>query len=89
MVLATEKLDVVVALVEVKIEVSAALRAFQIAGKHAGLLGDLGPLAAGAFGESLYLFPCQTLQTILRKILDTTKNLLYREMEKASLTAGR
>ena len=35
MILATEKLNVVVALVEVEIEVSAALRAFQIARKHA------------------------------------------------------
>ena len=44
-ILATEKLDVVVVLVEVEIEVAAALRAFQIAGKDAGLLGNGGALA--------------------------------------------
>ena len=57
MVLATEKLDVVVALVEVEVEVAAALGAFQVAGEHAGLLGDLGPFAAGALGERLHLLP--------------------------------
>ena len=56
-VLATEKLDCVVALVEVEIEVAAALRAFQIAGKHAGLLGDGGPPPAGPLFHALHLFP--------------------------------
>lgn len=38
--MATEKLDVVVVLVEVEIEVAAALRAFQQAREYAGLLRD-------------------------------------------------
>ena len=41
-ILTTEKLDVVVVLVEVEIEVAAALRAFQQAGEYAGLLRDRG-----------------------------------------------
>ena len=56
-VLATEKLDFVVALVEVEVEVAAALGAFQVAGEYAGLLSDLGPFAAGALGERLHLLP--------------------------------
>ena len=56
-ILATEKLNVVVALVEVEIEVSAALWAFQIAGKHAGRLGDSGPPPAGPLFHALHLFP--------------------------------
>ena len=57
MVLAAKKLDVVVALVEVEVEVSSALRAFQNAGEYAGLLGDGGPLAARPLLHLLYLFP--------------------------------
>ena len=45
MVVAAKELDVVVALVEVEIQIAAALRAFQIAGKGAGLLGNGGALA--------------------------------------------
>ena len=37
-ILATEKLDVVVVLIEVEIEFAAALRAFQQAGEYAGCL---------------------------------------------------
>ena len=48
---ATEKLDVVVVLVEVEIEVAAALRAFQQAGEYAGLLRDRGLFAARPFLE--------------------------------------
>ena len=43
-ILATEKLDVVVVLVEVEIEIAAALRAFQQAGEYAGRLRDRGLL---------------------------------------------
>ena len=46
-----------VALVEVKVEVAAALRAFQNAGKYAGLLGNGGPLAASALLHALNLLP--------------------------------
>ena len=48
-ILATEKLDVVVVLVEVKIEVTAAPRAFQQAGEYAGLLYDRRLFAAHPF----------------------------------------
>ena len=53
----TEKLDVVVVLVEVEIEVAAALRAFQQAREYAGLLRDRGLFAARPFLERLHLFP--------------------------------
>ena len=56
-ILATEKLDVVVVLVEVEIEVAAALRAFQQAGEYAGCLRDRGLFAACPFLERLHLFP--------------------------------
>ena len=57
MILTTEKLDVVVVLVEVEIEVAAALRAFQQAGEYAGCLRDRGFFAARPFLECLHLFP--------------------------------
>lgn len=57
MILTTEKLDVVVVLVEVEIEVAAALRAFQQAGEYAGFLRDRGLFAACPFLERLHLFP--------------------------------
>ena len=53
----TEKLDVVVVLVEVKIEIAAALRAFQQAGEYAGCLRDRRLFAACPFLERLHLFP--------------------------------
>ena len=56
-VLAAKELYIVVALVEMEIEVAAALRAFQNAGEHAGLLGDGGLLAAGALLHAPHLLP--------------------------------
>ena len=56
-VLATEKLDVVVVLVEMEFEVAAALRTFQQAGEYAGFLRDRGLFAACPFLERLHLFP--------------------------------
>ena len=56
-VLATKEFNIVVALVEVEIEVAAALRAFQNAGKGAGLLGDGGPPPACPLFHALHLFP--------------------------------
>ena len=55
-ILTTEKLDVVVVLVEVEIEVAAALRAFQQTGEYAGFLRDRGLFAARPFLERLNLF---------------------------------
>ena len=52
----TEKLDVVVVLVEVEIEVVAARRAFQQAGEYAGHLRDRRLFAACPFLERLHLF---------------------------------
>ena len=53
---ATEKLDVVVALVKMEVQIAAALRAFQIAAKGAGLLCDGRPSAPGGL-QTLHLFP--------------------------------
>jgi len=44
-VLAAKEFNIVVALVKMEIQIAAALRAFQIAGKDAGLLGNGGALA--------------------------------------------
>ena len=67
-ILATEKLDVVVVLVEVKIEVAAALRAFQQAREYAGLLRDRGLFAARPFLERLHLFPSLAVNDSLMDI---------------------
>ena len=56
-VVTAKKLDVVVALVEMKIEVAAALRAFQQTGEHAGFLGDCRALTPCAAFQLLHLFP--------------------------------
>ena len=45
-VLAAKEFNIVVALVKMKIQIAAAFRAFQIAGKDAGLLGNGGALAS-------------------------------------------
>ena len=64
----TEKLDVVVVLVEVEIEVAAALRAFQQAGEYAGCLRDRGFFAARPFLERLHLFPSLAVNDSLMDI---------------------
>ena len=64
----TEKLDVVVVLVEVEIEVAAALRAFQQAGEYAGCLRDRGLFAARPFLERLHLFPSLAVNDSLMDI---------------------
>ncbi len=56
-VLATKEFDIVVALVEMEVEISPALWAFQNAGKYAGLLGNSRALAACPLFQILYLFP--------------------------------
>ena len=66
--MATEKLDVMVVLVEVEIEVAAALRAFQQAGEYAGCLRDCGLFAACPFLERLHLFPSLTVNDCLMDI---------------------
>ena len=68
MILTTEKLDVVVVLVEVEIEVAAALRAFQQAREYAGLLRDRGLFAACPFLERLHLFPSLAVNDSLMDI---------------------
>ena len=55
--MATEKLDVVVVLIEVEIEVAAALWAFQQAEEYAGLMCDRRLFAARPFLKRLHLFP--------------------------------
>lgn len=64
----TEKLDVVVVLVEVEIEVAAALRAFQQAREYAGCLRDRGLFAARPFLERLHLFPSLAVNDSLMDI---------------------
>lgn len=58
MVLTAEILDVVVFLVEVEVEITAALGAFQPPGEHARLLGNSRLLTACTFLHGLHLFPC-------------------------------
>ena len=77
MILTTEKLDVVVVLVEVEIEVAAALRAFQQAGKYAGLLRDRGLFAARPFLERLHLFPSLAVNNGLMDI-EEDRPVLFR-----------
>ena len=60
-VLTAKEFNSVVALVEVEVEVAAALRAFEKAGKDAGLLGDGGPPPAGPLFHALHLFPGGTV----------------------------
>ena len=57
-VLTAEILDVVVFLVEVEVEITAALGAFQPPGEHARLLGNSRLLTACTFLHGLHLFPC-------------------------------
>lgn len=54
-----EKLDVVITVVEMEIEVAAALGAFQQARENAGFLRNRGALVAGSFYKPLHLFPCR------------------------------
>ena len=60
MVLATEKLDVVIVLIKVEVQISAALGAFHHAGEHAGLLCNGSPSAARGM-QTLHLFPCDAV----------------------------
>ena len=57
MVVATEKLDVVIVLVKVKSQIAAALGTLHHAGKNAWLFGDGGALAPCPGLQRLYLFP--------------------------------
>lgn len=57
MVLAAKEFNIVVALVKMEIQIAATLRAFQIAGKDAGLLGNGGALAPCPGFYRLHLFP--------------------------------
>lgn len=55
--LTTEKLDIMVALVETEVEIFPALRAFQYAGKRAVLPGDGRTFAACPLLQILHLLP--------------------------------
>ena len=67
MVVAAEEFNIVVALVKVESQVAAALRAFQIAAKGAGLLCYGRPSAPGGL-QALYLFPSHTVNDGLMDI---------------------
>ena len=64
---ATEKLNVVVTLVKMEVQIAAALRAFQMAAKGTGLLRDSRPSAPGSL-QALYLFPSYTVNDRLMDI---------------------
>ena len=64
MVLTTEKLDVVIFLIEVEVEVAPALGAFQPPGEHARLLCNGGFLSPSAFLQRLHLFPSSPVNSI-------------------------
>ena len=81
MVVAAKELDVVVALVEVEIQIAAALRAFQIAGKGAGLLGNGGPSAPGGL-QALHLFPTDTINDRLMDI-EEDRPVFFRGFDPA------
>ncbi|EQE41362.1 hypothetical protein QEY_0554 [Clostridioides difficile CD165] len=68
MVLATEKLDVVVVLIKVEVQIAAALGTLHHAGKGAWLLGDGGALAPGSGLQRLYLFPSGPINNSLVNI---------------------
>ena len=64
MVVATEKLDVVVVLVKVESQITTTLGAFHNAGEHAGLLRN-GCASAACGMQALHLFPTDTVNDIL------------------------
>ena len=68
MVLTAKEFDVVVFLIEVEVEITAALGAFQPPGKHTRLLGDGGFLAPCAFLQRLHLFPSDPVNNRLMDI---------------------
>ena len=63
-----KEFDVVVFLIEVEVEITAALGAFQPPGKHTRLLGDGGFLAPCAFLQRLHLFPSDPVNNRLMDI---------------------
>ncbi len=66
-VVAAKELDVVVALIKVESQIAAALRAFQITAKGAGLLRYGRPPVPGGL-QALYLFPSYTVNDGLMDI---------------------
>ena len=60
-IVATKVFDVMVALVEMEIEIAAAVGAFHTPGEYARLLCDRGLFPACASFEGLHLFPCRTV----------------------------
>lgn len=67
MIVATEKLDVVVVLVKVESQIAAALGTFHNAGEHAGLLRN-GCSSAARSMQTLHLFPTDTVNDRLMDI---------------------
>ena len=68
MVLTAKEFNVVVFLVEMEVEVAAALGAFQSLGKHTRLLSNSRLFAPCAFLQSLHLFPSHTVNDGLMDI---------------------
>ena len=61
MVLATEKLDVMVILIKMEVQIATTLGTLHHAGKNAWLLGDGGALAPCPGFQRLYLFPSRPI----------------------------
>ena len=67
MILATEKLDVVVVLIKVEVQIAAAVGTFHTPGEYAGLLCNGSPSVARGM-QALHLFPCDTVNNRLMDI---------------------
>ena len=73
----TEKLNVVVFLIKMEVEVAAAFGAFQPPGEHTRLLGNSRLFAPCSFLQSLYLFPCDPVNNRLMDI-EENRSILFR-----------
>ena len=73
----TEKLNVVVFLIEMEVEVAAAFGAFQPPGEHTRLLGNSRLFAPCSFLQSLYLFPCDPVNNRLMDI-EENRSILFQ-----------
>ena len=86
MVVATEKLDVVIILVKVESQIATALGAFHNAGEHAGLLRN-GCSSAACCMQALHLFPTDTVND---RIMDIEENrpVFFRVFNAAFYLVG-
>ena len=86
MVVATEKLDVVIILVKVESQIATALGAFHNAGEHAGLLRN-GCSSAACCMQALHLFPTDTVNDRLMDI-EESRPVFFRVFNAAFYLVG-